>query len=178
MAKGGQFERDMAKVISLWFSRGKDDDLLGRSSQSGGRATVRRRKGKGTKHCGDLAATCTAGEPLTKLLTWELKKGYNTDTIFNLFDRPKACGKTWFKWFDQATEAARNAGTPYWCVIHRRDHRDPIIALPDGFVEALIGLGCYFPIGMTLGPVIILRLETFFQSVDPQDVNVLLRSNQ
>jgi len=49
-SKGNQFERDQARLISLWLSNGEDPDLLWRSSSSGGRAS----SGKTTAHFGDL----------------------------------------------------------------------------------------------------------------------------
>ena len=38
--KGAEFERTIAKRLSLWLSQGHRDDLLWRSAMSGGRATI------------------------------------------------------------------------------------------------------------------------------------------
>ncbi len=43
--KGADFEREQTRKISLWLSDGKDQDLLWRSSQSGGRVTAGKVKG-------------------------------------------------------------------------------------------------------------------------------------
>jgi len=39
--KGSAWERDVAKMLSLWITEGKSKDVLWRSQSSGGRATVR-----------------------------------------------------------------------------------------------------------------------------------------
>lgn len=180
--KGQSFERDLCRKLSLWFSYGKDDDLFWRSSQSGGRATVRRRKGKSTRgHCGDIAATDSEGEPFVKCVTVEAKVGYHHANVFDLFDKPGRCGKVWFDWMKQAVAAARNAGTPYYCVVHLRnkkgDSRAPLIAFPNTFVLRLRELGCEFPTGLVLERACVFRLSDFFACVDPQDIKLILRNH-
>ena len=39
--KGGAWEREFSKYLSLWITEGERDDVFWRSSQSGGRATQR-----------------------------------------------------------------------------------------------------------------------------------------
>jgi hypothetical protein len=48
MAKGSSFEREIAKLLSLWWSEGMRDDVFYRSHASGGRFTMRRKSGKDT----------------------------------------------------------------------------------------------------------------------------------
>lgn len=59
-SKGGSFEREMSRELSLWISNGKDNNLLWRSATSGGAATIRRKKGITTglasAHLGDMCA--------------------------------------------------------------------------------------------------------------------------
>lgn len=50
-AKGAAFEREQAKLISLWLSNGEDKDMLWRTGLSGGRASQGQVKGA---HIGDL----------------------------------------------------------------------------------------------------------------------------
>ena len=77
-AKGSAFERSVCKTLSLWFSKGKRDDLFWRTSGSGARATVRGKKGKSTiSGHGDIEATCSEGKLLTEWTCWELKCGYD-----------------------------------------------------------------------------------------------------
>lgn len=134
MAKGGEFERELCKEISRWWSRGSRDDLFWRTSNSGGRATVRAKKGQRTAgHAGDITATSSAGRKLTDRITFEMKRGYNTAaSLHTLFDlRPRNDASAMYEtWIQQARAAAGKAGTPYWCIIHRRDGRVATMTMP------------------------------------------------
>jgi len=73
-AKGGEFERKICKELSLWVSQGKHDDLFWRSAMSGGRATVRGKKGKETASGhGDITAVTPEGNLLTDFFVIECK---------------------------------------------------------------------------------------------------------
>jgi hypothetical protein len=61
-AKGGAFEREVCKVLSLWVSHGQRQDLFWRSAMSGGRATVH---GRNVRQCGDVCAVAPEGHHLT-----------------------------------------------------------------------------------------------------------------
>jgi len=133
--KGSEFERWFAKQLSLWWSQEWDeprDDLFWRTSQSGGRSTVRARKGLGTKgHVGDIGPTCAEAEPLTNLVVFELKNGYSADTIHALLDAPDGSAKQeYVKWFEHAIDVATVAQIPYWMVVTKRTRRDPLVFIP------------------------------------------------
>ena len=67
-SKGSAFEREISKSLSLWYTEGERDDIFWRSSQSGGRATTRAKKGKKTAASyGDITALDNRGEPFTDL---------------------------------------------------------------------------------------------------------------
>jgi len=77
--KGSNFERDLCKLLSLWWSEGKRDDLLWRTAGSGARATTRRKKGKQTTNAtGDIMSTDPSTKPLLKVCCFELKRGFST----------------------------------------------------------------------------------------------------
>lgn len=137
--KGGQYERQICRILSLWWTNGTDDDVFWRSSQSGGRATTRAKKGKGTKgHCGDISATDDVGLPFTKIVTVEIKRGYKNSGISEILDKPKKLKQSETEGFiQQAREAAKRAGTPFWMLIHKRDAREPLVYIPASF-HALI----------------------------------------
>ena len=64
--KGGNFEREICRKLSLWISAGERDDLFWRSSLSGGRATVAFKKGKqNLTQCGDISSIHPDGNVLT-----------------------------------------------------------------------------------------------------------------
>lgn len=141
--KGGQYERDICRTLSLWMTNGRDDDQLWRSSQSGGRATSRAKKGKKTKgHSGDTVATGKHGRRLLKLVTMEIKRGYNRDAnVHTLLDlRPATDAvQTYEDWLTQAHTAAYRAGTPFWWLIHRRDRRAAVLYMPFRLWDKLRG---------------------------------------
>lgn len=65
-AKGASFEREVCTQLSLWLSVGARKDLFWRSAMSGGRATIRQKKGeKPVSQHGDISAV----DPLGHLLT-------------------------------------------------------------------------------------------------------------
>lgn len=90
--KGNSFERDIARKLSLWLTDNKNDNCIWRSQTSGGRSTIRGRKGLNDsvtkKNVGDLIQTLDKGIYSNLDLFFnnffvEIKKGYN-DT-FNFY---------------------------------------------------------------------------------------------
>ena len=81
MAKGGCFEGEIARDLSLWFTNNERDDIFGRSDGSGGRFTSRQKKGKDTANmAGDITFIDSIGEPLIKHWCLEAKTGYADKT--------------------------------------------------------------------------------------------------
>ena len=73
-SKGASFEREVCKDLSLWLSAGDHDDLLWRSAMSGGRATVRFKKGRTSRSlAGDISPISAGGEKLTDIFLLECK---------------------------------------------------------------------------------------------------------
>ena len=144
MGKGSGFERDVCKDLGLWWTYGQRDDVFWRSSNSGGRATVRRAAGKDThgQH-GDICATDPVGEPLTQLCSIELKRGYKRATIFDLMDchPSRLQGQAWMKWHAQVVRDMTASGRPYWMIISRGDQRQRMVHIPLGLFHQLYGEG-------------------------------------
>src|SRR6476660_6899090 len=132
MAKGADFEREICKQLSLWWTYDSRDDVFWRSSQSGGRATVRFRKGKGTAGSyGDICAMDPIGEPLLKLFTIELKRGRSHGEPGDLLDgKGSASCHPFLNAIRQAKEAHRIAGSRSWLLISRRDPKQTVIFFP------------------------------------------------
>ena len=73
-SKGGRGERLIAVELSKWISSGSREDLLWRSSMSGGRATVARKKQKElATQAGDLSAIHPDGQPFIDTFYVEIK---------------------------------------------------------------------------------------------------------
>jgi hypothetical protein len=78
MAKGGNFEGEISKRLSLWFTNDMEETAFWRTSSSGARATSRKKVNKDVQvdDFGDLKAESPMGKPLTDFFTIELKTGY------------------------------------------------------------------------------------------------------
>lgn len=139
MAKGGQYERDLCKKLSIWWSNGEHEDLFWRTSGSGSRATVRGRKGKNTRnHCGDICNTDLIGQPLISVCCFESKRGYSRSTISDLLDCPTNSKQQLYEeWFEKAERSRQNSGSFSWVLIHKRDYREPIIFLQGNLWDKL-----------------------------------------
>lgn len=178
MPKGGQFERDICRELSLWWSHGKQDDVFWRTSTSGGRATTRAKKGKKTFGAhGDIQAVRPEGRVLLDRITLELKRGYNRFTPYDVVDAKKA---PWVEFVNQVCRDAQRAGTPYWMLIHRRDKRCAVVTIPWGLYQELRALSFVEPV-MTVwsevlsDTVLCFRLGDFLHEVAPEDVAKIKR---
>lgn len=73
--KGSSYEREISKKLSLWLSEGKRDDILWRTQNSGGRFTIRRKKGIDTQNQdGDITSTDPSAQFFSDIFTVELKR--------------------------------------------------------------------------------------------------------
>lgn len=143
--KGSPYERLICRVLTEWWTGDPESDVVfWRTAGSGGRATVRGRRGRKTNsaHCGDIAALDDDAAVLTAFLTFEIKRGYNATakraTVAELLDKPfREAQEGIESWIEQAERSAVNAGTPYWAIIHQRDKREPYILFPMELYETL-----------------------------------------
>lgn len=89
MGKGNQWERDISRELSLWWTHGEDDDVFWRVRASGARATQRKKQqGKDTTNQeGDIMAVDYRGLALTTTAVVELKKGYNECGLLPIIDK-------------------------------------------------------------------------------------------
>lgn len=144
--KGGEFERKIAKRLSLWWSEGDRDDLFWRTSQSGGRATQRSKKHQKTQgHYGDICATGSSGRTLTRLCTIELKTGYGTASIADFLDPLPHHHPPYAKFIEQAMTESEQAKTPFWMLIARRHSKDIVVCMPYGLYTGLKMSGADLP---------------------------------
>lgn len=138
--KGAEFEREICKSLSKWWSNDKDDSIFWRSAQSGGRATIRSRQGKRTAGAyGDITALDPIGNPLLKVFTIELKRGRNHGEPADLLDCPTRKSKSchaFVKTLTQAIRGAKEAGSHSWLVISRRDFRHSVCFFDSRMLQA------------------------------------------
>ena len=144
MGKGSQFERDICRKLSLWWTDGARDDVFWRTSQSGGRATTRAKAGKALQAkgaYGDIAAIDPVGEPLINAVSIEVKRGYNRFSLQDLMDGTPAEERYGLASFlDQARRDAAASGRE-WLLIWKRDRRAPLVFYTRQVLNKLESLG-------------------------------------
>ena len=125
--KGSSFERTVCKQLSLWWTGGKDDSVFWRTSNSGGRATLRGKKGLSTRsHHGDLCAVDDCGKPFTDYFTVEAKRGYPGASSMELLDQSRGI-PVYRRWIEKAITTHKAAGSQTWLLIVKRNGREPLV---------------------------------------------------
>lgn len=194
MAKGGGYERDFCKRLSLWWSGGESDSVFWRTSNSGGRATVRHRKSVKTKNQhGDVCATDPSGQSMIDAFCIELKRGYSRSTLFDLLDKgPKAKIQQHEAWIGKTIRSCEAAGTMSWMLVTRRDQRREFIVLPKGTWMELKGAGFARPIPFVSCQVLVkgndgrndsiklvgMLLEDWLKIVKPENVKRMVENER
>lgn len=126
-AKGATFERDVCKALGLWVTRGKRDDIFWRSAMSGGRATIRQRKGNETRHqAGDISSVHEDGHVFTSYWFVECKFVKNLRiTNFVL----QTGGSLMEYWRVAVEEAAKHHRVPM--VIAKQNFGKAVVVIPE-----------------------------------------------
>ena len=138
--KGFPFEREVAKILSLWYTNDERDDVLWRTNASGGRATIRRKAGKtlAGQH-GDLTATDPCAKPLTDRVLIEIKRGYKRWSLLDVMDKGKVTKpQTIEGWLTKAQEDRQAAEAEWFWIIAKRDSRQPVIIVERSFLDTAI----------------------------------------
>ncbi len=173
---------------------GERTDLFWRSSQSGGRATTRRKTNRTTAGSyGDMTWTDPLGIPLLSCFTFELKNGYakQTSSIFNFIESVHADkGKLLIeKWIEKVRKEAEYARSISYALVICRGGKTLII-YPNRFHRLIVaegGYSCSFDLAEDSGPegsgVLFTRqgvfrvmpLQTFFVNVRPSQITRIAR---
>lgn len=143
--KGGTYERDVCKMLSLWYSRGKRDDIFWRTAGSGSRATTRSKKGLDTADSsGDVQAIHESGKKFTDIVNIEIKRGYTKKgknqsanhqlSITNILDKVETSSSKnkpiLIEWFQKGIKECKRHNKDHLLIIYRRDRRRSCIAMP------------------------------------------------
>lgn len=185
--KGSNFERKICKQLSTWWTENERNDVFWRTSQSGGRATQRKKTGQGTANqYGDVQATDPIGQPLISLCTIEIKKGYKYHTFFDLMDKlPNEKKQPYLAFIHQAISQQKAAKTPYWLLITSRDRKEPMIAIPYKLHKKLQKIEAYpdchiymilqfsLPETMKLQKIFVTPLSKFLSNTNPKAIKIL-----
>lgn len=107
--KGSQYERVVAKKLSLWLSNGVRDDLLWRSSLSGGRATLLFKQGKKNKsQTGDLSSIDILSQEFIDQFFVEIKCYKSLDITSGFVKSTGLLKSFWDKLVKDALTAKKN----------------------------------------------------------------------
>ena len=189
--KGSNFEREMAKKLSLWASNGKHDDWVWRTSSSGARAKTRSKQGKTTANsCGDLKPEHMGAFFIFKKAIWELKNGYKNWCVLDLIDNTKIRSnqkkekvQTLESFAIQAYGDAKNAKVPYPIILTKKDKHEEVIWIPivlfSLLEEDLLGDEpyIYFSGNSKMGEYVAMNFDLFLEKVSPEDFERALDEN-
>ncbi len=172
--KGGKYERDCAKDLSIWFTNGMREDVFYRTASSGGRATVRSKKQKTTfGQNGDIQSVDPIGECLTNLCSIECKDGYPGQSSLDLVDKPGKNKCKYGEFFEQCAREAKEAKLPYWLLMSRRKGKRKMIYIPYALYKKLNDTGSTLSLNGL--PCVVLTFVTEKQKIQkvygiPQEV--------
>jgi hypothetical protein len=141
--KGSNYERGIAKKLSIWWTDGQDPNVFYRTGGSGSRSKLNENAVK--NQYGDVMAVNPVGYPLTSLCTIELKHGYSKNgTKWDLMTLVDSNNKNvqFVDFMRQSYEDSRLCHHAtgiklYPLVIARRDRRSDVIFVPHDFKTAL-----------------------------------------
>jgi hypothetical protein len=180
--KGGGFERDFCKFFSKWWSEGERDDIFWRSSQSGGRATIRKRKGLETAgSVGDMCALDESGLLFVDNVLCEMKRGYNGMDVYDIIDFRGKKPNLLDQWLENLEQQKRNHGKKTFWLVLRRDRRQISIIMPTLFLSKLEAWnGRYKNVLFSYSKrtlnrsYAIMNGEEFFEWLNPQSLSQLI----
>ncbi len=177
--KGFSNERAKAKEWSYWWTEGADDSCIWRVQGSGGRATQRTKSGKSTGAMyGDLMPVDPKAEPLFRIVTFELKKGYKELDFLDLLDSKSKLPTFWKFWLKLKSDCEESAksgwGKEPFLILHR-DFRHPVICMNSSLYKEICEFHKFkwnkenrvIMISNGIEEIICFRLSVFFEIVHP-----------
>lgn len=129
--KGNSYERSISKLLSLWLSDNKSDNIIWRTDTSGGRSTHKLKQGKLDNNIinniGDIKLVINKGEYLRADTFFdnfvvELKKGYN-----NIFDFYLPLKKGFLDILDKCIDSKRIANKYVFLLVKADRKKDLVI---------------------------------------------------
>jgi hypothetical protein len=133
--KGNTFERLISKKLSLWYSKGERDDLFYRTSNSGGRFTVRKKQNKDTANQhGDVCSYDSESELFSKFILLELKH-YKDIDLWSIFTETK--GNNIINWWKETIEESDTADKEP-ILITRQNNRPMLLVTTAKLSDALM----------------------------------------
>lgn len=188
MGKGDNFEREMCRYLSLWWSEGERDDIFWRN-----RTRITSKTKDVIQQMGDLTAVQPSGIPFIELFSVEFKVGYSKTKqgkrtkiipwdVLDIIDGKPTGDKVLFRFWEQTFRDAM-ASQRIPMLIFKRDHHTPCVCLDrkgihiinrisDRLWESLLSPSITITSDLnTDNPSLcIYPVENFFSWMEPQDV--------
>jgi len=187
MSKGGGFEREMCRYLSLWWTGGERDDVFWRNRT---RATS---KSPDARHqLGDIVAVDPVGAPLVSVYNIELKTGYSKTKkgkrvknipwdVLDIIDGKGGLeSKVLIQFWKQASTDADISGRRPM-LIFKRDYHNPVVCMYKSGWNEIVDY-CGPPLISTIETntsllfekLILAGIDDFFNWITPEFVTVLL----
>ena len=145
-SKGNQFERDMARRLSAWWSGWQTDDIFWRTDSSGGRSTQRAKQGLTTQNAtGDIASRCADGDLFVQHFVVEIKRGYNKLDPLILLDKPANKNHIFVEWWKKLDLECLRDNAAWPMLIFKRDRSETLVAISEQFFETMLQHYGYAP---------------------------------
>jgi hypothetical protein len=163
VAKGSKNERAMCKMLSLWWTDGKEEDVFCRTNEGS----------SSLEEIGDMKARKAIGFPLTDAFCFEFKH-YKDVNLFDLLD--DSMEKTFLKWWNQVNDNAFTAKKrPF--LLFKRNRRGPYIAMRREDVILLENEVGWFPFEDIIdwSSVEIMHWKKFVRKVSPDDIKITFK---
>lgn len=170
-AKGGSFERDIARTLTKWCS-GQDKELwFWRSPSSGGLATISEQ----LNMTGDIISVRPEGHFLTNKFSIEIKTGYEDTCFFSHLKNIKNFNIEMF-WKQCCSDAEKSYKEPV--LIYRKKGINPIIGFRYKYVKLsskflskdMQSLIVSFNSNKKLPEVIFFNMNEFFEKVTKDEI--------
>ena len=178
--KGSNFERELAKTLSLWASGGQHDDWIWRTAGSGGRAKNRAKQGKTTQNSyGDLKPEHKEAFFLFEHCVFEAKNGYKGWCILDVIDSIKERKnqktqkiQTIEAFAIQVKQDCENAKAKYPVIITKKDKHEKVIWIPRPLFKLLRPFLDFpyilFSGNEKMGSYVALNFDLFFSRITPE----------
>lgn len=174
-SKGSAFERQVAKDLSLWWTKGERDDIFWRSQTSGARATQRKKQGKSTANQdGDLTAMDVIGQPLISKLSIELKCGYPAFNLEGVVNRPRAKKTVLREFLEQCKREVEGTDRLWWLIV-KQNLKEVILIFPISFNTFLREKNClkwkrlpHLTLKFEEWEITVVRFHEFLQVINPE----------
>jgi len=173
MAKGGDFERLIAKELTIWLSGSPKPYMFWRMPASGGLATIHE---ECSGLAGDIRSIHKDAEFFTDIFAIECKTGYPQTSFWQHFKGIKNFNIESF-WLQACGEAMGSNRRPM--LIYRKKGNKPLVGITDDVVielervtdlSEMPSIYMYWPVQKNIQPLHLFNLKEFLENVSPDDI--------